>query len=223
MQLWPGSIKLIHVGTQHPTTNLFPSALSCVLVHSLHGELAVMVVSVSPARLSQGRVLSGGICFRGSSVIGSDNGERCCRIFQFFFSPTSEEKSGMCEIKKKRPRAKANIRACHPCVSAEIDATCSDFDFGTALHIAASNLCLSAVKCLLELRANPAFRVSRLPSRPQISDPAPFYPKHARTLLTQARFFFFPFTGNISKVSLDFATLTFFHPGLWWSGFAWLN
>lgn len=40
----------------------------------------------------------------------------------------------------------------------EIDATCSDFDFGTALHIAASNLCLSAVKCLLELRANPAFR-----------------------------------------------------------------
>lgn len=42
----------------------------------------------------------------------------------------------------------------------EVDATCSDFDFGTALHIAASNLCLSAVKCLLELGANPAFRVS---------------------------------------------------------------
>uniref|UniRef100_A0A673CDD6 CAP-Gly domain-containing protein n=1 Tax=Sphaeramia orbicularis TaxID=375764 RepID=A0A673CDD6_9TELE len=40
----------------------------------------------------------------------------------------------------------------------EIDATCSDFDFGTALHIAASNLCTSAVKCLLELGANPAFR-----------------------------------------------------------------
>uniref|UniRef100_A0A674MV20 Si:dkeyp-47f9.4 n=1 Tax=Takifugu rubripes TaxID=31033 RepID=A0A674MV20_TAKRU len=40
----------------------------------------------------------------------------------------------------------------------EVDATCSDFDFGTALHIAASNLCLSAVKCLLELGANPAFR-----------------------------------------------------------------
>lgn len=42
----------------------------------------------------------------------------------------------------------------------EVDATCSDFDFGTALHIAASNLCMSAVKCLLELGANPAFRVS---------------------------------------------------------------
>lgn len=39
-----------------------------------------------------------------------------------------------------------------------VDATCSDFDFGTALHIAASNLCTSAVKCLLELGANPAFR-----------------------------------------------------------------
>ncbi|XP_071327238.1 CAP-Gly domain-containing linker protein 4 isoform X7 [Trachinotus anak] len=42
--------------------------------------------------------------------------------------------------------------------SGEVDATCSDFDFGTALHIAASNLCTSAVKCLLELGANPAFR-----------------------------------------------------------------
>lgn len=40
----------------------------------------------------------------------------------------------------------------------DVDATCSDFDFGTALHIAASNLCTSAVKCLLELGANPAFR-----------------------------------------------------------------
>ncbi|CAN9502592.1 unnamed protein product [Ophioblennius macclurei] len=40
----------------------------------------------------------------------------------------------------------------------DIDATCSDFDFGTALHIAASNLCTSAVRCLLELGANPAFR-----------------------------------------------------------------
>ncbi|XP_076015502.1 CAP-Gly domain-containing linker protein 4 [Genypterus blacodes] len=43
----------------------------------------------------------------------------------------------------------------------EVDATCSDFDFGTALHIAASNLCTSAVKCLLELGANPAFRNDR--------------------------------------------------------------
>uniref|UniRef100_A0A3P9H9R8 Si:dkeyp-47f9.4 n=1 Tax=Oryzias latipes TaxID=8090 RepID=A0A3P9H9R8_ORYLA len=40
----------------------------------------------------------------------------------------------------------------------DIDATCSDFDFGTALHIAASNLCISAVKCLLELGANHAFK-----------------------------------------------------------------
>ncbi|KAM7404020.1 hypothetical protein PAMA_004439 [Pampus argenteus] len=40
----------------------------------------------------------------------------------------------------------------------DVDATCSDFDFGTALHIAASNLCTSAAKCLLELGANPAFR-----------------------------------------------------------------
>ncbi|XP_051502579.1 CAP-Gly domain-containing linker protein 4-like isoform X3 [Myxocyprinus asiaticus] len=40
----------------------------------------------------------------------------------------------------------------------EVDATCSDFDFGTALHIAASNLCTAAVKCLLELGANPGFR-----------------------------------------------------------------
>lgn len=45
------------------------------------------------------------------------------------------------------------------CWVIEVDATCSDFDFGTALHIAASNLCTSAVKCLLELGANPAFRV----------------------------------------------------------------
>ncbi|XP_059504616.1 CAP-Gly domain-containing linker protein 4-like isoform X3 [Stegostoma tigrinum] len=40
----------------------------------------------------------------------------------------------------------------------DVDATCSDFNFGTSLHIAASNLCLSAVKCLLEHGANPVFR-----------------------------------------------------------------
>eukprot|EP00079_Xenopus_tropicalis_P035679 XP_017949450.1 PREDICTED: CAP-Gly domain-containing linker protein 4 [Xenopus tropicalis] len=40
----------------------------------------------------------------------------------------------------------------------DVDATCSDFDFGTALHIAASNLCLGAVRSLLEHGANPAFR-----------------------------------------------------------------
>ncbi|RXM28759.1 CAP-Gly domain-containing linker protein 3 [Acipenser ruthenus] len=43
----------------------------------------------------------------------------------------------------------------------DVDATCSDFDFGTALHIAASNLCVRAVKCLLEHGANPAFRNDR--------------------------------------------------------------
>ncbi|XP_062980230.1 CAP-Gly domain-containing linker protein 4 [Elgaria multicarinata webbii] len=40
----------------------------------------------------------------------------------------------------------------------DVDATCSDFDFGTALHIAAFNLCTGAVKRLLEHGANPAFR-----------------------------------------------------------------
>ncbi|XP_029448863.1 CAP-Gly domain-containing linker protein 4 isoform X3 [Rhinatrema bivittatum] len=40
----------------------------------------------------------------------------------------------------------------------DVDCTCSDFDFGTALHIAASNLCTATVKCLLEHGANPAFR-----------------------------------------------------------------
>uniref|UniRef100_A0A7N4P1K0 CAP-Gly domain containing linker protein family member 4 n=1 Tax=Sarcophilus harrisii TaxID=9305 RepID=A0A7N4P1K0_SARHA len=40
----------------------------------------------------------------------------------------------------------------------DVDATCSDFAFGTALHIAAFNLCTGAVKCLLEHGANPAFR-----------------------------------------------------------------
>ncbi|XP_061480964.1 CAP-Gly domain-containing linker protein 4 [Rhineura floridana] len=40
----------------------------------------------------------------------------------------------------------------------DVDATCSDFEFGTALHIAAFNLCTGAVKRLLEHGANPAFR-----------------------------------------------------------------
>uniref|UniRef100_A0AAX7U5R5 Uncharacterized protein n=1 Tax=Astatotilapia calliptera TaxID=8154 RepID=A0AAX7U5R5_ASTCA len=58
----------------------------------------------------------------------------------------------------------------------DVDATCSDFDFGTALHIAASNLCTSAVKCLLELGANPAFRFvpsSKLKMTTEVSTPTP--------------------------------------------------
>ncbi|XP_017286553.1 CAP-Gly domain-containing linker protein 3 [Kryptolebias marmoratus] len=39
-----------------------------------------------------------------------------------------------------------------------LNSTCSDFHYGTALHIAASNLCLNAVKCLLEHGANPSVR-----------------------------------------------------------------
>uniref|UniRef100_A0A3Q3FWM3 CAP-GLY domain containing linker protein 3 n=1 Tax=Labrus bergylta TaxID=56723 RepID=A0A3Q3FWM3_9LABR len=39
-----------------------------------------------------------------------------------------------------------------------LNSTCSDFHYGTALHIAASNLCLGAVKCLLEHGANPSVR-----------------------------------------------------------------
>uniref|UniRef100_A0A3Q2WY86 CAP-GLY domain containing linker protein 3 n=1 Tax=Haplochromis burtoni TaxID=8153 RepID=A0A3Q2WY86_HAPBU len=39
-----------------------------------------------------------------------------------------------------------------------LNSTCSDFHYGTALHIAASNLCLGAVKCLLEHGANPTIR-----------------------------------------------------------------
>ncbi|XP_034459499.1 CAP-Gly domain-containing linker protein 3 isoform X2 [Hippoglossus hippoglossus] len=39
-----------------------------------------------------------------------------------------------------------------------MNSTCSDFHYGTALHIAASNLCLGAVKCLLEHGADPSVR-----------------------------------------------------------------
>ena len=47
-------------------------------------------------------------------------------------------------------------------VSSVLNSTCSDFHYGTALHIAASNLCLGAVKCLLEHGANPTVRVKSL-------------------------------------------------------------
>ncbi|XP_062242693.1 CAP-Gly domain-containing linker protein 3 isoform X1 [Platichthys flesus] len=39
-----------------------------------------------------------------------------------------------------------------------MNSTCSDFQYGTALHIAASNLCLGAVRCLLEHGATPTVR-----------------------------------------------------------------
>ncbi|TNN01402.1 hypothetical protein fugu_010784, partial [Takifugu bimaculatus] len=39
-----------------------------------------------------------------------------------------------------------------------LNSTCGDFSYGTALHIAASNLCLGAVKCLLEHGADPSVR-----------------------------------------------------------------
>ncbi|KAK6470655.1 CAP-Gly domain-containing linker protein 3-like isoform X2 [Huso huso] len=44
---------------------------------------------------------------------------------------------------------------------AVLNSTCSDFHHGTSLHIAASNLCLGAVKCLLEHGANPTVRNSK--------------------------------------------------------------
>ncbi|XP_074876119.1 CAP-Gly domain-containing linker protein 3 isoform X2 [Buteo buteo] len=50
------------------------------------------------------------------------------------------------------------LRAAAPRV---LHSTCSDFSHGTALHIAASNLCLGAVRCLLEHGADPALRNSK--------------------------------------------------------------
>lgn len=47
-----------------------------------------------------------------------------------------------------------------------LNSTCGDFHYGTALHIAASNLCLGAVKCLLEHGANPSVRVGAAPPSP---------------------------------------------------------
>uniref|UniRef100_A0A8V5GZA1 Uncharacterized protein n=1 Tax=Melopsittacus undulatus TaxID=13146 RepID=A0A8V5GZA1_MELUD len=50
------------------------------------------------------------------------------------------------------------LRAAAPRV---LHSTCSDFSHGTALHIAASNLCLGSVRCLLEHGADPAMRNSK--------------------------------------------------------------
>uniref|UniRef100_A0A8C4Z3L3 CAP-Gly domain-containing protein n=1 Tax=Gadus morhua TaxID=8049 RepID=A0A8C4Z3L3_GADMO len=47
------------------------------------------------------------------------------------------------------------LRAASPRV---LNSTCSDFSHGTALHIAASNLCLGSVRCLLEHGASPVVR-----------------------------------------------------------------
>lgn len=48
----------------------------------------------------------------------------------------------------------------------DINRPCSDFENGTALHIAASNLCLESVSVLLEFNANPAARddIGRTPA-----------------------------------------------------------
>lgn len=55
-----------------------------------------------------------------------------------------------------------------------VNSTCSDFNHGSALHIAASNLCLGAAKCLLEHGANPALRVLPPSSPPSFPPPLPF-------------------------------------------------
>lgn len=157
-------------------------------------------------------------------VIGSDSSVHCCRIFQFLLPSRKDKRCAVgwrCKIipKKRNPYAQENFCLFRPCFSAEIDATCSDFDFGTALHIAASNLCLSAVKCLLELRANPAFRVSCLPSHPRIPIPVPVIRSalrsrtcflHLQTSQSYSWFSFFSFSScsfacliNCKRKSLD--------------------
>lgn len=60
-----------------------------------------------------------------------------------------------------------------------VNSTCSDFNHGSALHIAASNLCLGAAKCLLEHGANPALRVLHPWPSPQCL-PSPSFPTLSR-------------------------------------------
>ncbi|XP_056397473.1 CAP-Gly domain-containing linker protein 3 [Hyla sarda] len=89
-----------------------------------------------------------------------------------------------------------------------LNSTCSDFNHGTAVHIAASNLCLGAVKCLLEHGANPSVRNSKgqVPSD-VVPDPmdmgldkaeAAMIAKELKQLLLDA----VPLTCNLPKVTL---------------------
>lgn len=78
-------------------------------------------------------------------------------------------------------RGRAGAEDAHPEPSSPhfpvVNSTCSDFNHGSALHIAASNLCLGAAKCLLEHGANPALRV--LPPWPSAHHlPSPCSPPH---------------------------------------------
>ncbi|KAF0876501.1 CLIP3 protein, partial [Crocuta crocuta] len=89
-----------------------------------------------------------------------------------------------------------------------VNSTCSDFNHGSALHIAASNLCLGAAKCLLEHGANPALRnrKGQVPAE-VVPDPmdmsldkaeAALVAKELRTLLEEA----VPLSCALPKVTL---------------------
>ncbi|KAM4641585.1 CAP-Gly domain-containing linker protein 3 isoform 1-T1 [Discoglossus pictus] len=89
-----------------------------------------------------------------------------------------------------------------------LNSTCGDFNHGTALHIAASNLCIGAVKCLLEHGANPSVRNSKnqVPAE-VVPDPmdmgldkaeSAMIAKELKQLLLDA----VPLTCNLPKVTL---------------------
>lgn len=95
-----------------------------------------------------------------------------------------------------------------PARSPVVNSTCSDFNHGSALHIAASNLCLGAAKCLLEHGANPALRnrKGQVPAE-VVPDPmdmsldkaeAALVAKELRTLLEEA----VPLSCTLPKVTL---------------------
>ncbi|KAM8954307.1 CAP-Gly domain-containing linker protein 3 isoform 1-T1 [Pelodytes ibericus] len=89
-----------------------------------------------------------------------------------------------------------------------LNSTCSDFSHGTALHIAASNLCLGSVKCLLEHGANPSVRNSKGQAPADVvPDPmdmgldkaeSAMIAKELRQLLQDA----VPLTCNLPKITL---------------------